>query len=110
MGWASGVTNVGLWYTCIALQGLVNERSSCGKTPLMTAGYYTQKEVCAQYIGQMMPLREGKSMGRRDKGQRLAARSLPFSQVMCVGGGGGGGVCGTPASLLQVCSGPLAHW
>ena len=26
-------------------QGLVNERSSCGKTPLMVAGYYTQKEV-----------------------------------------------------------------
>eukprot|EP00993_Chasmostoma_nieuportense_P005858 NODE_6475_length_531_cov_28.047030_g6310_i0.p1 GENE.NODE_6475_length_531_cov_28.047030_g6310_i0~~NODE_6475_length_531_cov_28.047030_g6310_i0.p1 ORF type:complete len:151 (+),score=36.38 NODE_6475_length_531_cov_28.047030_g6310_i0:49-453(+) len=26
-------------------RGLVNVRSSCGKTPLMTAGYYCQKEI-----------------------------------------------------------------
>merc|ERR1712228_252507 len=29
---------------CIA-DGYVNQRSSCGKTPLMTAGYYCRKEA-----------------------------------------------------------------
>ena len=33
-------------------EGFVNQRTKCGKTPLMTAGYYCRKAIISYLIGQ----------------------------------------------------------